>query len=45
MAIAIDGMDYTKIVCAYEKHGVIVYKRVASSLYSKRMLESFTFST
>jgi selenocysteine lyase/cysteine desulfurase len=25
----------------YEKRGVIVYERVASSLYSKRMLHSF----
>lgn len=41
MAMAIDGMDYTKTVRAYERRGVIVYERVASSLYSKRMLESF----
>ena len=25
----------------YERRGVIVYERVASSLYSKRMLDSF----
>ncbi|MEF1435494.1 hypothetical protein QWU86_11775, partial [Neisseria gonorrhoeae] len=28
----------------YERRGVIVYERVASSLYSKRMLDSFGIS-
>lgn len=40
MAIAIDGIDYTDAVKEYEKEGVIVYERITSSLYSKRMLES-----
>ncbi|MHC1759276.1 MAG: aminotransferase class V-fold PLP-dependent enzyme [Negativicutes bacterium] len=40
MAIAIDGLDCTQAVREYEKQGVIVYERVASSLYSGRMLEA-----
>ncbi|MBN3568514.1 aminotransferase class V-fold PLP-dependent enzyme [Burkholderia cenocepacia] len=40
------GIDFahlepTQAVREYEKHGVIVYERVASSLYSGRMLKSF----
>jgi len=41
MAIGIDNLEYTQAVREYEKLGVIVYERVATSLYSKRMLESF----
>ncbi len=41
MAMAIDNLDYSQTVREYEKSGVIVYERVATSLYSKRMLESF----
>lgn len=41
LAIAINGLDPAEAVREYEKRGVIVYERVASSLYSKRMLESF----
>ena len=40
LAIAIDGLDYTQAVREYEKRGVIVYERVASSIYSGRMLNS-----
>ncbi|MHC1760023.1 MAG: hypothetical protein AB9917_11000 [Negativicutes bacterium] len=40
MAIAIDGLDCTQAVREYEKYGVIVYERIASSLYSGRMLEA-----
>ncbi len=40
------GIDFTNLkpfdaVREYERHGVIVYERVASSLYSGRMLKSF----
>lgn len=41
VAIGIRGLGYTQAVREYEKRGVIVYERVASSLYSKRMLDSF----
>jgi cysteine desulfurase/selenocysteine lyase len=41
LAIAIDGLEFAEAVRAYEERGVVVYERVASSLYSKRMLESF----
>ncbi len=41
LAIAIDGLEHTEAVQAYEQRGVIVYERVVSSLYSRRMLESF----
>jgi selenocysteine lyase/cysteine desulfurase len=41
VAIGFDHLDHTQAVREYEKRGVIVYERVASSLYSKRMLESF----
>jgi selenocysteine lyase/cysteine desulfurase len=34
-------MDCAKAVREYEKRGVLVYERVASSIYSKRLLESF----
>ena len=41
LAIGFDNLGYTQAVREYEKRGVIVYERVATSLYSKRMLESF----
>lgn len=40
MAISIEGIEHTQAVKEYEKEGIIVYERVTSSLYSKRMLES-----
>lgn len=40
LAIAIDGLEHTQAVREYEKRGVIVYERVASSIYSGRMLNS-----
>lgn len=39
-AIVIRGLDCTQAVKEYEKEGVIVYERIAKSLYSKRMLEA-----
>lgn len=41
LAISFDNLEYNKAVREYEKHGVIVFERVATSLYSVRMLESF----
>nr|WP_145546622.1 aminotransferase class V-fold PLP-dependent enzyme [Variovorax boronicumulans] len=41
LAIGIDGLEYAQAVREYERRGVVVYERVATSLYSKRMLESF----
>lgn len=41
VAIGFDHLDDTQAVREYERHGVIVYERVSSSLYSKRMLDSF----
>lgn len=41
LAIGFDNLGYTQAVREYEKRGVIVYERVATSLYSRRMLESF----
>jgi selenocysteine lyase/cysteine desulfurase len=41
LAIGIDNLGYRVAVDEYEKEGVIVFERVATSLYSKRMLESF----
>jgi selenocysteine lyase/cysteine desulfurase len=40
LAIAIAGLEHAQAVREYEKRGVIVYERVASSIYSGRMLES-----
>jgi selenocysteine lyase/cysteine desulfurase len=39
--IGFDGLDPTAAVRAYEGRGVIVYERIAASLYSGRMLKSF----
>ncbi|RZL86168.1 MAG: aminotransferase class V-fold PLP-dependent enzyme [Variovorax sp.] len=41
LAIGIENLEHAQAVREYEKRGVIVYERVATSLYSKRMLESF----
>ena len=41
LAIGFDHIGCALAVGEYEKRGVIVYERVSSSLYSKRMLESF----
>ena len=41
LAIGIDNLEHAQAVREYEMRGVIVYERVASSLYSKRMLQSF----
>jgi cysteine desulfurase / selenocysteine lyase len=40
LAIAIEGLEHTQAVRDYEKRGVIVYERIASSIYSGRMLDS-----
>ncbi|WP_027820663.1 aminotransferase class V-fold PLP-dependent enzyme [Paraburkholderia bannensis] len=39
--IGFDNLDPTAAVRAYEERGVIVYERIATSLYSGRMLKSF----
>ncbi len=41
LAINFKNMEPTEAVREYEKQGVIVFERVNTSLYSKRMLESF----
>lgn len=41
LAIGIDNLEHAQAVREYEKRGVIVYERVTTSLYSKRMLASF----
>ncbi len=41
IAIGFDNIGYTQAVREYEKRGVIVYDRLISNPYSKRMLESF----
>lgn len=41
VACAIEGLDCADAVKEYAKQGVTVFERVASSLYSRRMLESF----
>jgi cysteine desulfurase / selenocysteine lyase len=40
LAIDLEGLEHTQAVREYEKRGVIVYERVASSIYSGRMLNS-----
>ncbi|MFA9424616.1 MAG: aminotransferase class V-fold PLP-dependent enzyme, partial [Sedimentibacter sp.] len=40
MAIAFDNLEYSKAVEAYEKEGVVTFERLASSLYSSRMLKT-----
>lgn len=41
LAIGIDKLDCVKAVEEYEKNGIIVFERVASSHFSVRMLKSF----
>lgn len=41
IAISIEGIDYNRAINLYEEKNVIVYERVATSIYSKRMLDSF----
>lgn len=41
MAIGLEGWDYTEAVREYERRGCLVFERISSSIYSKRMLESF----
>lgn len=42
IGISLDNIDCARAVKEYEKRGVIVYARLASSLYSVRMLKSFS---
>ena len=41
LAIGFEHLDCAQAVAEYAKRGVTVYERVASSIYSKRMLDSF----
>ena len=41
LAVAFDNIGYTEAVREYEKRNIIVYDRLATSIYSKRMLKSF----
>jgi cysteine desulfurase/selenocysteine lyase len=41
LGIGFEHIDCTQAVVEYARRGVTVYERVATSLYSKRMLESF----
>lgn len=41
LGIGFDRIDCTQAVVEYARRGVTVYERVATSIYSKRMLESF----
>lgn len=41
IGISIEGLEYKDAVRQYEEENVILYERVASSIYSKRMLDSF----
>lgn len=41
MAIGFDNIDCQSAVAEYEKRGIVTFERIVSSLYSKRMLESF----
>lgn len=41
LAICFENIGCTEAVREYEKRNVIVYERLSSSIYSKRMLESF----
>jgi selenocysteine lyase/cysteine desulfurase len=39
--MGIDKLRFTQTVREYEKRGIIVYERINTNLYSKRMLDSF----
>ena len=41
LSMGFENLGYTQAVREYEKRGIIVYDRLASSIYSKRMLDSF----
>ena len=41
LAIAFEDLSEVEAVREYERRGIIVYERVSTSIYSKRMLESF----
>lgn len=41
LAMGVDRLGFTETVREYEKCGIIIYERISSSIYSKRMLESF----
>ncbi|MEY8000484.1 aminotransferase class V-fold PLP-dependent enzyme [Clostridium sp. Mt-5] len=41
IAMGIKRLGFTEAVREYEKRGIIVYERINTSLYSKRMLDSF----
>ncbi len=41
LAIEIEGLEYSEAVKEYEKEGVIVFERVATSYFSKRVVEAF----
>jgi len=41
LAMGFTNLGYTQAVREYEKRNVIVYDRLATSIYSKRMLDSF----
>ncbi|NBK22802.1 MAG: aminotransferase class V-fold PLP-dependent enzyme [Spirochaetia bacterium] len=41
LCISLDGIDFDKTVEEYGKKGIIVYERVVSSIYSKRMMDAF----
>ncbi len=43
-AITIDNIDFTDCVAKYQKHGVIVYERVDTSIYSERILKALGLS-
>ncbi|MBE6964985.1 MAG: aminotransferase class V-fold PLP-dependent enzyme [Ruminococcaceae bacterium] len=43
-AIGIDGMNFTETVAEYQRHGVTVYERVNTSIYSKRIVEALGLS-
>ncbi|MCK9217443.1 MAG: aminotransferase class V-fold PLP-dependent enzyme [Firmicutes bacterium] len=41
LAMKLDNLGCFETVREYEKRGIIVYERVSSSIYSKRIIESF----
>jgi len=41
MAISLNNWGFTEAVREYERRGIIVFERISTSIYSKRMLESF----
>ena len=41
VGMTLDGWEHAEAVREYAKRGIIVYERVASSIYSVRMLNSF----